>query len=198
MAESKLADYYEVLQVSPRADHETIERVFRYLANRFHPDNRETGKAERFTELVEAYRVLDDPAERARYDVTYERLRQGRWQLFTEESVNNDIAGDSRIRIAILSILFVARRNNPAEPGVGTVELERVLNCPEPVIRFHIWYLRENEWITRLDTGHLAITAAGVDRVFELGGPVKSGPQLLRRGDVVTPSGPPAVEEPEE
>jgi hypothetical protein len=198
MAEPNVADYYEVLQVSPRADHETIERVFRYLANRFHPDNLETGNAERFTELVEAYRVLGDAVERARYDVTYDRLRQGRWQLFTQESVNNDIASDNRIRIAILSILFVARRNNPAEPGVGTVELERVLNCPEPVIRFHIWYLRENEWITRLHTGHLAITATGVDRVFELGGPVKSGPQLLRRGSVVTPTGQSAVEEPEE
>lgn len=194
MAESNVADYYEVLQVSPRADHETIERVFRYLAHRFHPDNLETGDAERFTELVDAYRVLGDSMERTKYDLTYERLRQGRWQLFAQESVNNDIATDNRIRIAILSILFIARRNNPSQPGVGGVEIERVLNCPEPVIRFHTWYLRENNWITRLDTGYLAITAMGVDRVFELGGPIKSGPQLLRRGSVITPTNQEAVE----
>ena len=32
-------DYYEVLQVSRNADFETIERVFRLLAKRYHPDN---------------------------------------------------------------------------------------------------------------------------------------------------------------
>jgi curved DNA-binding protein CbpA len=193
MPESKLADYYEVLQVSPRADRDTIERVFRFLANRFHPDNRETGDADRFTELVDAYRVLGDAVMRAQYDLNYERIREGRWQLFSQDSVHNDIASDNRIRMAILSILFVVRRNNPSEPGVGSVELERLLGCPEAVIRFHIWYLRENEWITRLESGFMAITAKGVDRVFELGGPVSSGPQL-RLGRVFTPRSQRAVE----
>lgn len=190
MSESNLPDYYEVLQLSPRADQETIERVFRHLAKRFHPDNLETGNADRFSELVEAYRLLADPSERARYDVSYESVREGRWRLFGRDSVNNEIASDNRIRIAILSILFVARRNNPSEPGVGSVELERLLGCPEPVIRFHLWYLRENGWIIRLDMGALAITATGVDRVFELGGPGQVGQPLLRPGEAFTAAGP--------
>jgi hypothetical protein len=190
MPESNLPDYYEVLQLSPRADQETIERVFRHLAKRFHPDNQETGNTERFTELVEAYRLLADVSERARYDVNYERIREGRWRMFGRDSVNSEIASDNRIRIAILSILFVARRNNPSEPGVGSVELERLLGCPEPVIRFHLWYLRENGWIIRLDMGALAITATGVDRVFELGGPGQLGQPLLRPGEAFIPAGP--------
>ena len=40
-------DYYEVLQVNEKADPETIHRVFRLMAQRFHPDNGETGNAER-------------------------------------------------------------------------------------------------------------------------------------------------------
>jgi len=36
-------DYYEILRVGPQADEETIERVFRTLAERFHPDNPGTG-----------------------------------------------------------------------------------------------------------------------------------------------------------
>src|SRR5579872_2360042 len=36
-------DYYEVLQVNQKADPETIHRVFRLMAQRFHPDNAETG-----------------------------------------------------------------------------------------------------------------------------------------------------------
>ena len=36
-------DYYEVLQLSPKADQETIDRVYRMLVKRYHPDNQETG-----------------------------------------------------------------------------------------------------------------------------------------------------------
>ena len=187
MPDSPLKDYYEVLQVSPRADRDTIERVFRYLANRFHPDNRETGDAERFREIVDAYELLSSAAKRAQYDLSYERVREARWRMFSQDSVDDNVTADGRIRLAIMSILYVVRRNNPSEPGVGAVELERLLECPEPVVKFHCWYLRENTWITRLDTGALAITAMGVDRLFELGGPAHAHPQLIRRGNLHTP-----------
>jgi hypothetical protein len=187
MADSPLKDYYEVLQVSPRADRDTIERVFRYLANRFHPDNRETGDAERFREIVDAYDLLSSAAKRAHYDLSYERVREARWRMFSQDSVDDNVTADGRIRLAIMSILYIVRRNNPGEPGVGAVELERLLECPEPVVKFHCWYLRENTWITRLDTGTLAITALGVDRLFELGGPAHAHPQLIRRGSMHTP-----------
>jgi len=41
-------DHYEVLQISPNADVETIRRVYRMQAQRFHPDNLESGNAEAF------------------------------------------------------------------------------------------------------------------------------------------------------
>jgi hypothetical protein len=50
-------------------------------------------------------------------------------------------------------------------PGMGQVELERVLDMPFEHLAFHLWYLREKGWILRLDTGLLAITAEGVDQV---------------------------------
>jgi len=187
MADSALKDWYEVLQVSPRADHETIERVFRYLANRFHPDNRETGDVDRFTEIVAAYEVLSSAAKRVKYDLSYETVREARWKLFNHESVDDNVGTDARIRVALLSILYVVRRNNPGEPGVGTMELERLLQCPEQVIRFHVWYLRENAWISRLETGYVAITALGVDKLFELGGPDQAESPLIQRGNVHTP-----------
>jgi curved DNA-binding protein len=186
MPNPEMKDYYEILQVSPRADRDTIERVFRYLAHRFHPDNRETGDADRFSEIAEAYRVLSSGEQRAMYDLSYERVREARWHLFSEESTADDLATDTRIRLAIMSILYVVRRNNPAEPGVGTMELERLLECPEPVIKFHCWYLRENNWIARLDTGYIAISALGVDKLFELGGPAHAKP-MITRGNMHTP-----------
>jgi curved DNA-binding protein CbpA len=185
MPETTLPDYYEILQVSPRADQETIERVFRHLANRYHPDNRESGNADKFAELVTAHDILSDPAQRATYDVRYERVRETHWKIFNQESATSEISNDARIRLAILSLLYVARRNDVSEPGIGIIELERVLNVPENVLEFQMWYLRENGWVERLVSGHIAITAPGVDKLFELGGPYKAGPHLLQPGDTV-------------
>src|SRR5215212_6495264 len=141
MPESPLPDHYEVLQLSPHADQETVERVFRHLAHRYHPDNRDSGNADRFTELVDAYRVLSDVEKRAQYDAKYEGVRETRWRIFGQESATDEIASDARIRQATLSILYVARRNSSDEPGVGIVELERLLSCPEQVMRFQMWYM---------------------------------------------------------
>lgn len=182
MAESQIPDYYEELQVSPRADQETIERVFRHLAKRFHPDNAESGDAARFTRLVDAFRTLSDPEQRARYDLLYEQQREARWRIFDQQTAADDVAADRRIRLGILSLLYTARRNDADRPGLGILDLERLLGCPEAHMKFHLWYLRENGWIQRLENGMLAITAAGVDRVLELGGPARDATHLLPVG----------------
>jgi curved DNA-binding protein CbpA len=182
MSHADLPDHYEVLQVSPRADAETIQRVFRHLAKRLHPDNPESGDAEGFNRVMEAFRVLSDPGLRAKYDVRYEQVREQRWRVFDQESAAGGVAADRRLRVAILSLLYTARRNDPDRPGLGVIELERVLGCPEQHMKFHIWYLKENGWIQRLEDGTLALTAAGVDRVLEGGGPARATP-LLESGD---------------
>lgn len=60
-------DYYEVLGVSKTADDGEIKRAYRELARRFHPDLNPAG-AEQFKDINEAYAVLSDARERARYD----------------------------------------------------------------------------------------------------------------------------------
>jgi DnaJ-class molecular chaperone len=53
MTDDDLAqDYYETLQISPNAEPETIHRIFRLLAQRFHPDNQETGDSVRFRPFI--------------------------------------------------------------------------------------------------------------------------------------------------
>src|SRR5215470_4728799 len=61
-------DYYEFLQINENAEPDTIHRVYRFLAARFHPDNPETGDHEKFFLLTQAYSVLSRPARRAEYD----------------------------------------------------------------------------------------------------------------------------------
>ena len=130
MTATQLVDFYETLQLSPRADRDTIERVFRHLAKRYHPDNLDSGDADTFSGIVEAYRVLTDPEERARYDIAYERVKAAQWRIFDQETTRSEVASDARIRNAILALTYAARRNDNMNPGVGSLELERTLGCP--------------------------------------------------------------------
>ncbi len=75
------------------------------------------------------------------------------------------VADDARFRERLLSLLYVQRRRDMRKPGMGELELERLLDTPYDQLAFHVWYLREKGWIQRLDNGYLAITAAGVDRI---------------------------------
>ena len=97
MNQERFIDYYEILQVSPSADPETIERVFRLLAKRYHPDNGRTGNSEKFGVIVEAYRVVSNPEKRAAYDATYESRRQEEWSLFLETPMSG-VDEDRRVR----------------------------------------------------------------------------------------------------
>jgi curved DNA-binding protein len=63
------ADYYEVLGVSRDASSEELQRAYRRLARRNHPDvNKDPEAEERFKEINDAYHVLSDPKLRARHD----------------------------------------------------------------------------------------------------------------------------------
>ena len=65
MTDKPWADHYETLQLSSSADPETVERVYRLLAKRFHPDNDVSGDPARFSQVQAAYEVLSDPRARA-------------------------------------------------------------------------------------------------------------------------------------
>lgn len=60
-------DYYEVLGVDRGATEADIKRAFRELARKHHPDVNPVG-GEQFREINEAYAVLSDREQRARYD----------------------------------------------------------------------------------------------------------------------------------
>ena len=164
MEASTFIDYYEILEISPNANSGTIDRMFRYLAQRYHPDNQDTGDRLRFDVIVEAYNTLKDPVKRAQYDIQHKNHSAFRWKLVEEASDSKGIERDVDIQNKLLSILYVKRRQNISDPGIGDLELERLLGCPAEHLEFHIWYLKEKGWIERTENGMLAITVEGVDR----------------------------------
>jgi hypothetical protein len=162
-------DYYEVLQVSPHADPETITRVFRALAQRFHPDNPTTGDENWFKVLVRAYEVLNDPQKRAAYDLQRPAEQQARWRIFDTAEAARGVAAERRKRHGILSLLYVRRANDPINPALSVHDFEQLLGCPREHLDFALWFLKENAWVVRSDNGRYAITAKGVEKAEAAG-----------------------------
>jgi len=163
MDASTFIDYYEILEISPNANSETIDRIFRYLARRYHPDNQDTGDVVRFSELVQAHNTLRDPGKRAEYDLRHASHLQFRWTLAEEANDSKGIERDVDIQDRLLSILYVKRRRDIKNPGIGDIDLERLSGCPREHLEFHLWYLKEKGWLAKLEDGTLAITVEGVD-----------------------------------
>jgi curved DNA-binding protein len=163
--EGQPIDYYEVLQLSPNANAETLERVYRLLAKRYHPDNQTTGEPNVFVQIQQAYEVLSDPARRAAYDVQYDETRRLQWQIFDQGSAADGREQDRRVFHGILSLLYIARRRDPASGGLGAVNLERLLAISQQELEFALWYMRQRGWILTLDNGQIGITADGVDKL---------------------------------
>ena len=166
MADDKPVDYYELLQVSTNAEPETINRTYRLLAQRYHPDNQTTGNVARFRELHEAYTVLNDPEQRARYDIVYQQHRQDRWRLVSAGvQSEDDFALEQMFRLTMLEALYTKRRTEPGSPSLYTSDLETMLGRPRDHLEFTIWYLLQKKLVTRDDQSRLVITADGVDHL---------------------------------
>ena len=66
MAEKR--DLYETLGIKKGASKDEIKSAYRKLAKKYHPDNHETGNADKFKEVQEAYDILYDDQKRSAYD----------------------------------------------------------------------------------------------------------------------------------
>lgn len=164
MDEGVTQDHYEVLQISKNADADTIQRVFRLLARRFHPDNPSTGNNARFRQIHEAYLILSDPEKRAAYDARHETLRQERWRFVQSgPPSDNDFALEQHVRWLVLEILYSRRRTEPERAGMSYLELSQLLGRPREHMEFTVWYLIHKGLVQRGDQSSLNITVEGVD-----------------------------------
>jgi curved DNA-binding protein CbpA len=161
----EIPDYYEFLQISPNAEPDTIHRVYRFLAVRLHPDNPETGDAEKFFLLKQAYDVLSNPARRTEYDAAFKKEGPQTVPLSTSIDFMDNIEGELNRRLAVLALLYIQRRTNPYAPEVSLLEVERRMGFPRDYLEFTTWYLRNKGYISRSDNSDFTLTAEGVDFV---------------------------------
>ena len=163
MSSNEIEDYYELLQVSDVAEPETINRVYRMLAQRYHPDNRETGNEARFRAITEAYQALSSPEKRAQYDATNQKRKKDRWRLVSSGAQSeNDFEMEQVVRLTVLEALYTKRRVDPQNPGIYLVELERMIGRPREHLEFTIWFLNQKKLINT-DDARMYLTADGAE-----------------------------------
>jgi hypothetical protein len=167
-------DCYEIMQLSPNADADTVQRVYRILAQRYHPDSLETGNKEIFLRLCEAHRILSDPQLRAQYDSRYRETKQIHWKIFDRAEAAKGPDAEQRKRQGILELLYAKTAQDPEKASMTVFEFEQYLGCPREHLEFALWYLKGKGYVKRGDNGRFTLTIPGSDQV-ENGG--QSGEQ---------------------
>ena len=165
MEEKEFVDYYELMQISPNAEMETIQRVYRMLASRYHPDNPETADADRFMLLNQAYGVLSDPESRSAYDMTYQTGRTAPIELFNLKEFAMGMSGEHNRRMGILGLLYNRRRTDPDKAGMSLLDFEKVMSLPREHLIFTMWYLQSKGLLQQGEQSDFAISAEGVDYI---------------------------------
>lgn len=75
-----MKNYYEILEVNEKASKEVIEKVYKVLAKKYHPDLQRTPEEkekaeEKMKEINEAYSILSDTEKRRKYDLELDSKR---------------------------------------------------------------------------------------------------------------------------
>ena len=152
------------MQLSQNADADTVARVYRILAQRYHPDS-PNGNKELFLRLCEAHRILSDPELRAKYDARHRDVRQLHWEIFDRPELPTRQEAERRKRMAILEALYAKALLDPEQATMSAMDLESLLGCPREHLEAALWYLRGKGCLKRADNGRFSITIAGFDAV---------------------------------
>lgn len=105
-----MKNYYEILEVDKNASQEIIEKAYKTLAKRYHPDLQDDGKEQEYEEKMklinEAYEILSNDFKREAYNQSlqneiitkeqYERLVQENYMLRQQlERMANSVTQDN-------------------------------------------------------------------------------------------------------
>ena len=87
-------NYYKILEVDKDASPEVIEKAYKTLVKKYHPDLQESNMREksegRIKLINEAYEVLSNPVSRSKYDLTLKQseISQEDYNKLSEENIS--------------------------------------------------------------------------------------------------------------
>jgi hypothetical protein len=183
-APPKELNFYELLQVDRDAHPTIIRYAYRFLAAMYHPDNSESGNAEKFRIITEAWRTLSDEGKRAAYDMSLGAKPQvvssgpgatpsgasgsdfsrGSLPKIPKTGISFD---ETELRLAVLQILLAQRKKKPLSGGSTAKMVMDILDIYDiPLIEFTFWYLRE-KGLVEMGERVFMISVRGVDFIVD-------------------------------
>lgn len=117
MDTKQCVDYYEILEVHKNASAEIIEKAYKTLAKRYHPDanppDKKAWAEEMFKTLNNAYEILANPSKRAKYDCNLacaKREQNRRDKKRSSVSMRNNNYEDSKRNNSDEKVLYKKER----------------------------------------------------------------------------------------
>src|ERR1700733_4951316 len=184
-AAPKELNFYELLQVDRDAHPTIIRYAYRFLAAMYHPDNSESGNAEKFRIITEAWRALSDNGKRAAYDMSLGAKATAAPPPGQKSSGSGASSADFgknslpkipktgisfdevELRLAILQILLSKRKKKPLSGGATAKMIMDILDINDiPLVEFAFWYLRE-KGLVEMGERVFMISVKGVDYIVD-------------------------------
>ena len=149
-------DHHALLRAGVAGDLAGLDRLYRGLALRYHPDNCDTGNAEIFLRIKEAYRILA-PSQPNQED-------QEIAKPLKTIGLQAQLRGLKDKRLEVLGLLCQRRVTDYRNAYISPGELESLTGMAANEIGFILWYLQNKGAVTLSDnTPGYTITAGGVD-----------------------------------
>lgn len=172
---------YQLLQIDRDAHVTIIRYAYRFLAAMYHPDNTESGNAEKFRIITDAWKTLSDEGKRAAYDMSLKMKEeqegtkphkpQQKINEFGKQALPHNVKtgvtwNEIELRVAVLQIMLSARKKNPRSGGVSMRMILDVLGSELVETEFCLWYLREKDLI-EVGERVFQITGKGLDYLVD-------------------------------
>jgi curved DNA-binding protein CbpA len=181
----KFQDHYILLGIEPNADSETIQAAYVRLAEKYHPDNPDTGDEEKFEALNLAYEVLSDPTLRAGFDKIKGVDHESGNPKFSGTGFFHALAQGALLRSAVLCILYDRRRIKSFKPSLSMRHLENMLYVTADELNFTLWYLKQRGLVINDDKSSMEITVEGMDYLEKNQPPAEAMMQFIKADALV-------------
>ena len=159
----KFQDHYEVLGVDPNSDSDTIQKIYAKLAQKYHPNNSETGNQEKFDAVNLAYETLADPLLRREFDRVKGINREESKPAFSGLEFFDALGRERDLRAALLCVLYDRRRTKPFTPSLSMRHIEAIIDATTEELTSALWYLKKRALVASDDKSSLQITVDGMD-----------------------------------
>jgi len=161
----KFQDHYALLGVDPRADLEVIKKAHAKFAERYHPDNPDSGYLEKYEAVNLAWEILSDKSLRAEFDKIKGIEKDEGGLKFSGVAFFNALGREANLRATVLCLLYDTRRLKPFAPGMSIRVMESMLDVSSEELYFALWYLKQRGFVLSDDKSNLQITVDGMDHL---------------------------------